>query len=193
MKPASLSIPQQAELVLRLPAEERARFLLESPKPMALVRALPDGDFYLTVRELGPQGALPLLVLASTSQIAHLFDLEGWRKDRFDAVRSGAWVAMLVEAGDATLLRFARTIDDETLILLFRSWMKIKPLEIDHEELTKGHGITEFGDERGFIAPDGAHLLSPARSEHALAARRLAEARTSRGRAPCGPSSRTVR
>ena len=173
---ANLDIRQQAELVLRLPAEERARFLLESPKPMALVRALPDGDFHLTVREVGPQGALPLLALASASQIAHLLDLESWRRDRFDPGRCGAWVALLVEAGEATIKRFARTIDDETLILLFRLWANVKPLEIDHEEPTKGHGITEVGDERGFIAPDGANLFAPERTEHALAVRRLAEA-----------------
>jgi hypothetical protein len=176
MKLGSLDIRQQVELVLRLPAEERARFLLEAPKPMALVRSLPDGDFYLTAREIGPQGALPLLALASASQIAHLLDLESWRRDRFDPGRCGAWVALLVEAGDATILRFARTIDDETLILLFRLWANVKPLEIDHEEPTKGHGITEVGDERGFIAPDGANLFSPERTEHAIAVRRLAEA-----------------
>jgi hypothetical protein len=171
-----LSLRQQADLVLRLPAEQRAAFLLESPKPMALVRMIPDGDFYLTVREVGPQGALPLLALASASQIAHLLDLESWRRDRFDQDRCGAWVALLVEAGDATILRFARTIDDETLILLFRLWAKVTPLEIDHEEPTKGHGITETGDERGFIAPDGANLFNPERAEHAVAVRRLAEA-----------------
>jgi len=172
---ANLDIRRQAELVLRLPAEERARFLLEAPKPMALVRALPDGDFYLTVREVGPQGALPLLALASASQIAHLLDLESWRRDRFDPLRSGAWVALLVEAGEATIRRFARNIDDETLILLFRLWAKVKPLDIDHEEPTKGHGIGDMGDERGFLSPDGANLFSPERSEHAVAARRLAE------------------
>jgi hypothetical protein len=175
VKLAPLSIRQQAELVLALPAEQRARALLEAPKPMALVRALPDGEFYLTVREIGPQGALPLLALASASQIAHLLDLESWRRDRFDPLRCGAWVALLVEAGEATILRFARTIDDETLILLFRLWAKVQPLDIDHEEPTKGHGVGDHGDERGFIAPDGANLLSPERSEHAMAARKLAE------------------
>ena len=172
---ANLDIRRQAELVLRLPAEARARFLLEAPKPMALVRALPDGDFYLTVREVGPQGALPLLALASASQIAHLLDLESWRRDRFDPLRSGAWVALLVESGEATIRRFARNIDDETLILLFRLWAKVTPLDIDHEEPTKGHGIGDMGDERGFLSPDGANLFSPERSEHAVAARRLAE------------------
>ena len=166
---------QRAESVLRLPAEERARALLDADKPMALVRALPDGEFYLTVREIGPQGALSLLALASASQIAHLLDLESWRRDRFDPLRSGAWVALLVEAGEATIKRFARTIDDETLILLFRLWAKAVPLDIDHEEPTRGHGIGDVGDERGFLSPDGNYLFSPDRSEHAVAARKLAE------------------
>lgn len=170
-----MGIKEQAELVLRLPAEKRARALLEAPKPMALVRALPDGEFYLTAREIGPEGAMALLELASASQIAHLLDLESWRRDRFDPLRCGAWVALLVEAGEATIKRFARTIDDETLILLFRLWAKVTPLDIDHEEPTKGHGITDIGDERGFISPDGANMFSPDRSEHAIAVRKLAD------------------
>jgi hypothetical protein len=172
---AKPGIREQAELVLRLPPEQRGRFLLEAPKPMALVRALPDADFYLTVREIGPQGALPILALASASQISHLLDLESWRRDRFDAVRCGAWVALLVEAGEPTLRRFVRSVDDETLILLFRLWAHVRPLDIDHEEPTRGHGVGDVGDERGFLAPDGANLFSPERSEHAIAARRLAE------------------
>src|SRR5262245_49399583 len=149
-----LSVREQAELVLRLPAAERLKFVLEAPKAMSLARTLPDGDFYMTVREVGPQDAVPLLALASTTQLAHLLDLESWRRDRFDPLRCGAWVAMLVEAGEATLRRFTRTIDDETLILLFRSWAHVRPLEIDHEEPTGGHGVTETGDERGFVSPD---------------------------------------
>jgi len=170
-----MGIKEQAELVLRLPAEKRVQALLDAPKPMALVRALPDGEFYLTAREVGPEGALALLALASASQIAHLLDLESWRRDRFDPLRSGAWVALLVEAGEATIRRFARTIDDETLILLFRLWAKVKPLDIDHEEPTKGHGIGDTGDERGFLAPDGNNLFNPDRSEHVAAVRKLAD------------------
>jgi len=170
-----LTLREQAETVLRLPAEDRLKLVLESPKPMALVRALPDADFYLTVREVGPQDALPALALASPSQITHLLDLEGWRKDRFDPLRFGAWVALLAEAGEATLRRFTRSADDEELILLFRGWLHVRPLEIDHEEPTRGHGITETGDERGFGSPDGNYLFSPEREEHAPAARRLAE------------------
>jgi hypothetical protein len=175
MARASLTIREQADLLLRVPAAERLKLLLEAPRPMALVRALPDGDFYLTVREVGPQDALPILALASAPQITHLLDLESWRGDRFDPLRAGAWVALLAEADEATLRRFIRNADDEVLILLLRDWARLRPLEIDHEEPTKGHGITEMGDERGSISPDGANLLSPERTEHVLPVHRFAE------------------
>ena len=173
--PATLSVREQADLVLRLPPAERLKFLLQAPKPMALVRALPDGDFYLTVREIGPLDALPLLELGSASQIEHVVDLESWRGDRFDPLRCGAWVALFAEASEATLTRFVRAADDPTLVLLLRDWARVRPLDIDHEEPTSGHGVTETGDERGFVSPDGAHLFAPERSEHAVAVRRFAE------------------
>ncbi|HJQ99729.1 MAG TPA: DUF6178 family protein [Candidatus Polarisedimenticolaceae bacterium] len=175
MPKGSLSIREQADLILRVPAAERVKLLLEAPRPMALVRALPDGDFYLTVREVGPHDSLPILALASAPQITHLLDLESWRGDRFDPLRAGAWVALLAETDEATLRRFVRNTDDEVLALLIRDWARIRPLEIDHEEPTKGHGITETGDERGTISPDGNHLLSPERTEHALPVRRFME------------------
>jgi hypothetical protein len=172
---ASLSIADQAELALRLDAKTRLELLLHAPKPMALVRALPDFEVYLTIREVGPADALPLLALASGPQIAHVLDLESWRGDRFDPERSGAWVALLLEAGEPTVRRFLNVADDELLALLFRRWIRSTPIEIDHEEPTRGHGETEAGDERGFLSPDGNHRFSPSIPEHAPAVRRFAE------------------
>lgn len=172
---AALSPRDQIELALRLPPLDRLELLLHAPKPMPLVRSLPDFELYLTVREVGPLDSEPLLALASAEQLEHVIDLESWRGDRFDADRSGAWAALFLEAGEPTLRRFLRKTDDETLILLFQKWLRVHPLEIDHEEPTKGHGLTEAGDERGFLSPDGAHLFAPTIPEHAHAARRFAE------------------
>ncbi len=172
---AALPLRNQTELALRLAPRDRLELLLHAPKPMPLVRSLPDFELYLTVREVGPLDAEPLLALASAEQLEHVVDLESWRGDRFDADRSGAWAALFLEAGEPTLRRFLRKADDETLILLFQKWLRVHPLDIDHEEPTKGHGLTEAGDERGFLSPDGAHLFSPTIPEHAPAARRFAE------------------
>ena len=49
---AHVSIRDQARLALQLPTTERLQLLLHAPRPTRLLRALPDTDLYLTVRDL---------------------------------------------------------------------------------------------------------------------------------------------
>ena len=173
---AGLTPREVAEEALRLPSRQRLEVLLHAPAPMRAVRALPDFEAYLTVREVGPVDALPMLALASRSQLQHLVDLEAWRHDDFDGERTGAWVALLAEAGEATLSRFLRTADNELLALLFTRWLRVIPVEMDEDPVRGGSGLTEAGDERGFVSPDGGYLLRPLTAEHMAPARRFAEA-----------------
>lgn len=168
-----LTIREQAELVLKLPAERRLELLLHSPKPMRLVRALPDADLYLTVREVGPADAMPLISLASAAQLIHLIDLESWRSDRFDAKRCGGWVALILEAGEPPLKRFLRRADDELLAMLFKDWIRIEQIEYEDSPEVHGHGESETGSARGFVTPDGYYRFSPSIPEHAAAIRNL--------------------
>lgn len=170
-----VSIREQVEAALSLPCGDRIPFLVHSPKPMRLVRSLPDGEFYLTIREAGPVDAMPVLALASAGQIHHLLDLELWRRDRFDAQRAGAWTAVMVEAGESTLRRFVREVEDDILVLLFRDWAGVKQIEFDDQVPIHGPGESEAGDERGFASPDGYFRFSPPLAEHMPAVRRLAE------------------
>ena len=172
---ASVPLRDQAELALRLPPRERLEVLLHARAPMRLVRALPDFEAYLTVREVGPSDALPLLALASASQIVHLMDLEAWRGDRFDAARAGAWVALLLEAGEATVRRLLRNYDDEALVLLLAQWAGIEAIEPEDGYDHQGAGETEAGTEGGFVSPDGHYRFRPVIPEHAAAVRRTAE------------------
>jgi hypothetical protein len=128
---AGIPLEGQVELALRLPAGERLELLLHAPKPMRLVRMLPDTELYLTVREVGPTDALPLIALAAAPQLVHVVDLESWRRDDFDAKRCGAWVALLLEAGENVLGRFLREIDDELLVLVLQKWARLT--QIEHE------------------------------------------------------------
>ncbi len=171
----SLPLRRQADLLLRLPAAERLEVLLHAPQPMRLVRALPDAELYLTVREVGLHDALPLLSLASGEQIQHVLDLEGWRKDRFDGDRSGAWIAVLLEAGEPTIRRFLRQADDELLSLLFARWARVKQIASEDSPERDHRGENEAGADAGFVSPDGMHIFSPTIVEHALAVRRIAE------------------
>jgi hypothetical protein len=170
---ADLSDAEQRELALRLPAESRLELLLHAPKPMRLARSLPDGEFYLTVRGVDVSDALPLLALGSAPQLQHLLDLECWRGDRFDGVRAGAWISVISEAGEPALTRTLRNLDDEALTLLFIHWMRMDPILSDENVEVKGTDLTESGDERGAVSPDGSFRFNTPRSEHAQAAQKV--------------------
>jgi hypothetical protein len=172
---ADVRLESQVDLALRLPAAARLELLLHAPKPMRLVRMLPDAELYLTVREVGPTDALPLVALAAAPQLVHLVDLESWRHDEFDAKRCGAWVALFLESGENVLRRLLREIDDELLVLLLQKWARVKQIEHDDTPDEHGHGETETGTDAGFLAPDGYHRFSPLIPEHGPAIRRLLE------------------
>jgi len=172
---AKLSLLEQAELALALDPQERLEFLLHAPQPLRLVRSLPDAEFYLTVREVGPTDALAIVALGSVEQLHHLLDLESWRRDRFDADRSGAWIALLLEAGEPALRRYLRTADDEFLVLLAQCWLHVRRNEPEGDPDKHGTGETEAGHEGGLVSPDGYYLFSPSIPEHAPAVGRIAQ------------------
>jgi len=169
----ALGLRQQAELALRLPAQKRVELLTNAPRSMRLIRLLPDIDLYMTVREVGPADALPLLARASAPQLHHLMDLESWRKDRFDVDRAGAWTALLLEAGEPAIRRFLKSADDELLTLLVQSWMRVEQIEYEDSPEKHGHGEGDAGTEMGIVTPDGYHRFRPRTAEHAPAIRRI--------------------
>ena len=170
---AEMTVQQQAELALRLEPRQRVELLLHAPKPMRLVRALPDFDWYVTVREIGPADSLALIRLAARDQILHLFDLEAWRHDRFDGDRAGAWLAVLLESGEPALRRFLQHADEELLALLLKRWLRVEPLEYEDGAEVHGHGLGDAGTADGATTPDGQHRFSPTISEHTAAAHRI--------------------
>jgi hypothetical protein len=127
----------------------------------------------MTVREVGPADAMPVLALSSVSQLLHLIDLESWRGDRFDADRAGAWIALFLEAGEPALKRFLRNADDELIALLFRKWVRVEQIEYEDSAEKHGHGQSEAGTEQGTMTPDGYHRFVPSIPEHLAGIRRL--------------------
>ena len=170
---AEMTVREQAELALRLKPHQRMELMLHAPKPMRLVRALPDFDWYITVREIGPADSTALIRLASHDQIIHLFDLEAWRHDRFDGDRAGAWLAVLLESGEPAVRRFLAHADEELLALLLKHWLHVEPLEYEDGAEVHGHGLGDAGTEEGMTAPDGYYRFLPTNPEHAPAAQRI--------------------
>ncbi len=172
---AEMTVREQAELALRLKPHQRMELMLHAPKPMRLVRALPDFDWYITVREIGPADSTALISLASPEQMIHLFDLEAWRQDRFDGDRAGAWLAVLLESGEPALRRFLRNADGELLALLLKHWLHVEPLEYEDGAEVHGHGLGDAGTADGLTMPCGYYRYSPTIPEQEPAAQRIVQ------------------
>ena len=166
---------EEAAYALTLSGAERLEALLESDEPMQVVRSLPDRDLYLTIRQVGVVDALPVLALASPTQVQHVLDLESWRQDRFDPDRAGAWMAVLAESGEPTFKQFLLHADDELLVVLLAGWARVSQIEFDDQIPIHGAGEGDMGDERGFAGPDSFHRFSPERQEHAPAVRKMVD------------------
>jgi hypothetical protein len=116
---------------------------------------------------------MPMLALGSAPQLQHLVDLESWRGDRFDASRAGAWIALLLEAGEPAVKRMLKNADDEFLALLVGRWIRVEQLQYEDTAEVHGHGHGDAGTEKGWSTPDGYHRFNPVIPEHAPAIQRF--------------------
>lgn len=127
---------EYVQVIMRLPARQRMEAILERPDAPAVVQSMSLQDFYLTVIEVGPDDALPLLSLATTEQWIHIFDMECWYKDRIVAGEGIAWLDRLARAGYEPLLRWLYSVEFFFLISMVKKWIRvvIRPDDIDLTE-----------------------------------------------------------
>lgn len=122
-----------ARHLMTLSAKERMETIISRPDAEAVAAALSDQDFYLTVKEIGAEDALPLLAVASLDQITSVFDLEMWRKDRLVPGPALQWLDRLFRADPRRLLAWLYAADFELLVSLFKKWVRVaqRPDETD--------------------------------------------------------------
>lgn len=122
-----------ARHIMTFSAKERMETIISRPDAEAVAAALSDQDFYLTVKEIGAEDALPLLAVASLDQITHVFDLEMWRKDRIVPGPALQWLDRLFRADPKRLLAWLYAADFELLVSLFKKWIRVaqRPDETD--------------------------------------------------------------
>ncbi|SFM85330.1 DUF6178 family protein [Thermodesulforhabdus norvegica] len=131
-----LPAAEYAQVVMRLPAKRRMEAILDRADAVAVVRSMPLQDFYMTVMEVGPDDALPLLSLASTEQWIHIFDMECWNKDRIVPGEGIAWLDRLARAGYEPLVQWLYNVEFFFLISMIKQWIRvvIRPDDIDLTE-----------------------------------------------------------
>ncbi|MEJ5299829.1 MAG: DUF6178 family protein [Thermodesulforhabdaceae bacterium] len=122
--------------LMTLPAKARMEAILDRPDAAQIVQAMNPQDLYLTVMEIGPEDALPLLSLASTSQWMHFFDMECWHKDRLVSAQGIEWLDRLSRTNYDVLVKWLYDADFSFLIALLKKCLRVavKPDSVDLTE-----------------------------------------------------------
>jgi len=141
---AELPPDAQLALVCETPVARRAELLELSRQPEQLIPALPEAELVFTVKALGLADAGWILAYASPEQVQACVDLDGWSGALPDRAKLAEWLAALAEGGDEALLRAARSIDPELLML----WLA---------DIAEVH--LKQGDDPGWQAPGGGQSI----------------------------------
>ena len=93
--------------------------ILESPEQVAALQQLPAPALTRLIHHVGLEDAGELVALATTQQLARIFDEDLWRstrpgqEERFDAERFGLWLEVMLEMGaDRAAARLAEMDED---------------------------------------------------------------------------------
>jgi hypothetical protein len=120
-----LELDAQVALVCEAPLARRAELIGLAPNPEALVPALPEAELCFVLKHLGLHDCSWLLDLATTEQIATAVDLDAWQRSDLDRAQLGAWLIALAEASGETILRAARGLDPELVVLHLRAKLDV--------------------------------------------------------------------
>ncbi|MDB4997569.1 MAG: hypothetical protein JWM74_5001 [Myxococcaceae bacterium] len=158
---AARTRPSSSQLLARI---------LETPDLATAVRELPAPALAKLIDRVGLEDAGELVALATTEQLARVFDEDLWRSDRaggderFDAERFLVWLAVMLEAGDAFVAEKLTELPPDLVTLAFHQQL----LVLDTDTL-----MTELEDSDDAAASEKAlsNCLSEEVSEYQLIAR----------------------
>jgi hypothetical protein len=118
---AGLGEDEQLALVCEAPLPQRSAVLSLLPEPERVIPRMPEAELCFTVKAIGLHDSAWILAQATPEQMVASVDLDAWRGYEVDAATLSEWVAALVEAERPALLRAARALDPELLVILLRS------------------------------------------------------------------------
>jgi hypothetical protein len=115
--------------------------ILETPDLATAVRELPAPALARLIDRVGLEDAGELVALATTEQLARVFDEDLWRSDRagederFDADRFLVWLAVMLEAGDAFVAEKLTELPPDLVTLAFHQQLLVLDLDTLMTEL----------------------------------------------------------
>jgi hypothetical protein len=160
---AALAPAEQATLICEASLSIRRQMIELLPAPEAVIPLIPEAEFCYTCRSIGLDDASWLLPMATESQIVTAFDLDAWSGLTVDIERLDAWMAALASSDDETLLRGARAMDPELLMIFLREHVDVvlKPNESDDPDWSPPDQGQTIEGQFYFVAKDPKDDLGP--------------------------------
>lgn len=155
-----LSFAEQSALVLFTSGTFRQELIIASPHAESLVKALPESELFVTVKEIGLADAHPLLSLMTPPQLRYLADLELWSQGVFQPQRMLELTEHLHMCGEDSAARWLETADPELIVRLLQEYGSVRKFDVYQDPV-------ECGDQpHGGITYDGYYFFHP--SDEAL-------------------------
>jgi hypothetical protein len=139
-------LKRERERLLSLPSAAAREYLVTEKNTLALVHSFPPEDFYLLVRDIGAQDALPLLAMASNRQWEYILDIETWHKDRMDVSAATKWLNLLLSADPTRLAGWCANEKDAFLEFFLQHNIEVKVREYDESPSELGKDFISFDD-----------------------------------------------
>ncbi|MFP6655921.1 MAG: DUF6178 family protein [Myxococcota bacterium] len=159
----ALTPKRQASVVCETPHAIRRQLIELLPNPEAVIPLIPEAEFCYTCRSIGLADAHWLLPMASENQIVACFDLDTWRGLQIDLQRLDDWVAALSTTETETIVRAARALDPELIVIYLRAHIdvSIKPSEQDDPDWSPPDRSQTLEGQFYFVAKDPKDDLTP--------------------------------
>ena len=160
---AALAPELQAAVICEAPLPIRRQMIELLTNPEAVIPLLPDAEFCYTCRTIGLADASWLLPMATEEQIVACLDLDGWNGLQVDPARLDAWLAAIASTDEETLLRAARSLDPELIVIFLRSHVDVslKPSEQDDPDWSPPDQSQTLEGQFYFVAKDSKDDLAP--------------------------------
>lgn len=160
---SALAPEHQAAIICETSLATRRQMIDLLTNPEAVIPLLPDAEFCYTCREIGLDDSSWLLPMATEEQVVACFDLDGWKGFQVDTTQLDAWMTAIASTDEETLLRAARALDPELVVIFLRSHVDVtlKPSEQDNPDWSPPERSQTLEGQFYFVAKNANDDLAP--------------------------------
>ncbi len=126
-----LPLEEKIGMVLSASWAQRQKLIVLAVNSEELVQALPEEEIYWTVKEIGPEDALPIISRLSFDQLQYIIDVDCWNKDLIDMAAVTRWLRMMLRCREENVLEWVTRTDDGFLNFAFKKLFTVFRLSDD--------------------------------------------------------------